>query len=387
MPRAKSRLRGVLNARFLRWWLLCRLIAVIPPLGRGLGMFPKGIGMLEAADRVLIDEVRSVPAAEIEAEREFLAACLANDATADDLTLPGGVRAGARMEFYERPWVDVATGLVLLPELGRTVLLRGSYANWNATSARIGRPRIRIDGRVTVPIPTDNYFHQIVENGIRLLDMLDRPELGGEPITLVHRRPRSRVERALLEGLAAADARLTLREMPDGSLALPDSAVIYFPGNNHWEWPELPPAAVARLGALFEAQYGPPERASGPRLFLSRGGAKLRRLRNEAAVAEMLARNGFETLVATDANHAAQIAMFRAARVIVSVHGAGLANLLFTAPEARVIEIFPANKLKSPYWWICRQRSLHHVPVIGGAGDRDEAFEVDPALIEAALSG
>lgn len=385
MPRAKSRLRRVLNARFLRWWLLCRLIAIVPALGRRLGMFPRGIGMLEAADRVLIDEVRDMPAAEIAAEIDFLRKCLPNDATADGLALPGGVCAGPRMALYQRAWLDIETGLVLQPQPGRTVLLRGAYANWNATSARLGRPRVHVAGRVTVPIPTGNYFHQIIENGVRLLDMLDRPELGDAPVTLVHRKPGSRVERALIEVLAAADTRLVLREMPEGALVMPDEAVVYFPGNNHWEWPELPPAAVARLDRLFAAHYGPPERIGGPRLFLSRGGAKLRRLRNEAALAALLARHGFETFVATDANHAEQIARFRAARIVVSVHGAGLANLLFTAPGARVVEIFPATKVKSPYWWICRQRGHRHVPVIGGAGDRDEAFEVDLALVEAAL--
>lgn len=386
MPRAKSRVRRLLNARVIRWQALRQIIAVFPRIGERLGMFPEAVGMLEGADRVLVDEVRKVPAADIAANLEFLSRCLANDAVDANLNLPDGVRAGARIALYDHPWIDMVTGTVLLPRKRRTVLLRGDYANWNATSARLGRPRIPVAGRATSMINTDNYFHQLIENGIRLLDMLKRPEIGDAPITLVHRPAKGQVERALLDILALADNRIILREVPIASLVMPDQAIVSFPGNNHWEWPELPMETVARLDRLFAAHYGPPEKVGGAKLFLSRRGAKLRRLRNEAELGALLARHGFETFVATDSNHAEQIARFRSAREVVSVHGAGLTNMLFSAPGARLVEIFPATKVKSPYWWLCRRMGHQHIPVIGGPGDRDEAFDVDLAAVEQALA-
>jgi len=42
------------------------------------------------------------------------------------------------------------------------------------------------------------------------------------------------------------------------------------------------------------------------------------------------------------------MARFRAAQVVVAVHGAGLPHLVFDAPGTRVIEIFPRNFVKSP---------------------------------------
>lgn len=386
MPRAKSRVRRLFNTRFIRWWALRQIIAIAPGIGDRLGMFPDSIGMLEGADQVLVNEVSKVPEAEIVADLDFLSRCLASDATDAQITLPGGVRAGARIAVYDQPWIDMVTGTVLLPRLRRTVLLRGAFANWNATSARLGRPRIPIEGRVTSMINTDNYFHQLIENGIRLLDMLSRPEIGDAPITLVHRPPVRKVERAVLAVIARADTRIILREVPADSLVLPEQAIISFPGNNHWEWPELPKPAVQRMDELFAAYYGPPDTQGGEKLFLSRRGAKLRGLRNEAELEAMLTRRGFESFVATDDNHAEQIARFRAAREIVSVHGAGLTNLLFSAPGARLVEIFPSTKVKSPYWWVCRRMGHHYAPVIGGPGDRNEGFELDRAYVEKALA-
>ncbi|MFK7943264.1 MAG: hypothetical protein AB8B85_10180, partial [Paracoccaceae bacterium] len=70
---------------------------------------------------------------------------------------------------------------------------------------------------------------------------------------------------------------------------------------------------------------------------------------------------------------------------VVAVHGAGLTNLLFCRPGTRVIEIFPGNFVKSPYWWLCRQLGLVHIPVTGGPGDYDQHFEVDIAAVTQAL--
>ena len=54
MARAKPKWRRVLNARFLRWWLLGQLVRAVPVLGRKLAFFPENIDMIEGADKVLV---------------------------------------------------------------------------------------------------------------------------------------------------------------------------------------------------------------------------------------------------------------------------------------------------------------------------------------------
>ena len=120
-------------------------------------------------------------------------------------------------------------------------------------------------------------------------------------------------------------------------------------------------------------------------LFFSRGDVKLRRLLNEPELAAIAARHGFQRFEAVSGNHPEQVRRFGNADVIVAVHGAGLANLLFARPATTVIELFPANFVKSTYLWLSNRLGLRHIPVVGGPGNYDQDFRVDPALFSARL--
>ena len=56
--------------------------------------------------------------------------------------------------------------------------------------------------------------------------------------------------------------------------------------------------------------------------------------------------------------------MFYHARQIVSVHGAGLTNLVFAQPNTRVVEIFPPDLLEPIYFQIATLFDLHYELVI-----------------------
>jgi hypothetical protein len=77
-------------------------VLAVPPLGRRIGFFPRDVGLVEAADRVLADERRPVPAAELAADLSFLRRCAAEDAMADDCRLPDGVVEGRRAVLFRR---------------------------------------------------------------------------------------------------------------------------------------------------------------------------------------------------------------------------------------------------------------------------------------------
>jgi hypothetical protein len=81
------------------------------------------------------------------------------------------------------------------------------------------------------------------------------------------------------------------------------------------------------------------------RIYISRAKTRMRRVINEGELQPILERNGFETIVLEDLSVAEQIAAFRTAEVIVSPHGAGLTNMIFSRPGIRILEIFPQNGL------------------------------------------
>jgi capsular polysaccharide biosynthesis protein len=69
------------------------------------------------------------------------------------------------------------------------------------------------------------------------------------------------------------------------------------------------------------------------------------------------------------------------------VHGAALTNLLFCEPGARIIELFPSDRIKSVYLALASRLDLDYHPIIGSPGDLREAFRVDiPSVLAAAMA-
>lgn len=384
MARKKPKWRQVLNARYLRWSALRLAVRLWPGLGRRLAFFPRHIGLIEGADHVLADQVAQIPPDSLAPQMDFLAQCAAYDSRAPDVVLPKGAVTGRRTALFDEAWIDMANASILLPQRGRTVLVRGEVANWNAASARIRRARIAIPGRVFAPLVTRNYFHVILENGIRLLDLMEDGTLGDAPLTVVH-PDLGQVTHDMLQGIAALYGQITVQTVPGGALIEPGQAVGHFPHDSYWEWPPVTRALADRLGAAFDAVYGPVPTQHGPDLYLSRQGAKLRNPTNAAALEDRLQGAGFEIFNASDANHPEQVARFRAADRVVAVHGAGLTNLIFCRPGTLVVEIFPENFVKSPYWRLAKALDLRYRALIGGPGDYDQRFAVDVGSVIAAV--
>lgn len=84
----------------------------------------------------------------------------------------------------------------------------------------------------------------------------------------------------------------------------------------------------------------PAATTGGPkRVYLSREDAGNRRLTNEDEAVALLQRHGFVKAVASALSFQQQVDLFAGAAVIVAVHGAGLTNMVFSAPGTQVIEV------------------------------------------------
>jgi capsular polysaccharide biosynthesis protein len=75
------------------------------------------------------------------------------------------------------------------------------------------------------------------------------------------------------------------------------------------------------------------------RIYITRRKAIKRKVVNEEAVVSYLRQYGFEEVALEELHFCEQINLFRSAEVVVSMHGAGLANIIFMEPASIVIEI------------------------------------------------
>jgi capsular polysaccharide biosynthesis protein len=161
-------------------------------------------------------------------------------------------------------------------------------------------------------------------------------------------------------------------------------------------------AAVRDLLALRLAAAPPPADPLPRRVFLSRNDT--RRISNEAEIETLLARHGFRTVYPEQLSAADQFRLFEQAEIMVAIHGAGLAPLLYR-PEGglqQLVEILPCGHMTDVYRVMAEQVGCRWIGVRGrikpayvkAAYDLEarfnafslDSFEVDPVSLEKALT-
>ena len=86
-------------------------------------------------------------------------------------------------------------------------------------------------------------------------------------------------------------------------------------------------------------------------IYISRRDSKNRKITNEKNLINYLKKYNFETYVLSELNFIDQIKLFEEAKIIVSLHGAGLANLIFSNAKTKIIEISPSLDFNSKNDW------------------------------------
>lgn len=114
------------------------------------------------------------------------------------------------------------------------------------------------------------------------------------------------------------------------------------------------------------------------RIFISRKNAHVRRVTNEARVSQFLKGYGFQTVCLEELPFLEQVKLFANAQFIVAIHGAGMANLVFASPSAKVIELCPPSYINSCFWRITQQLGMEHFVLIGDqTGIGGQNFRMD----------
>ena len=184
----------------------------------------------------------------------------------------------------------------------------------------------------------DNYYHFLFDDLGRLgfYEAL-------EPLAAVRFPvPRPRPWQSDLYALAGIRPRLL--ELPAGVVRL-DNVWIAPRGLIRIDEPRG--RAAARILTLADGV--PDATVPGPRrIYVSRRGTRHRRLRNEAAVRELVAARGFAIVQPETMPVADQIRVFRGAEVVLGVHGSGLTNAVFMRPGGTLLEIAPSRRATPP---------------------------------------
>lgn len=127
-----------------------------------------------------------------------------------------------------------------------------------------------------------------------------------------------------------------------------------------------------------------PRRPQVRKLFVSRKGAA-RDLFNEEEVINRLLPFGFEIVHPGHLTLRDQIDIFSTATHVVGVMGAGMTNIMFCAPNTRIVNIAPASFPDTFFYFISLHRKLSYKEIrgrnVGNGEGWDCLFEVVPSQI------
>ena len=385
LARHKSAFRRRFNGRWLRWKAWRGLFRVVP-LAKYFSFPMKSATATDTAietfESVRLLESGNFTSAQMDT---VVLPALASDKIKVKSASPGCTHVRRESAILADCAILGHVGALIRGSDGALLYQRvGRVPNWNVTKPKRLRSRDMGDSLVT-SLPFGVQYYHFFEKLLTLIDYLDRHHTPGTPLTVLVAAKTPAFQQSVFKAIESAFPEVTFAALLPDERAEIGRYVWLHEAPENAEWMPVTIARAARLGAIMRSAYSQREPTGGELMFFSRGSVKLRRLLNEAELEAMAARHGFQRFEAVSANHPEQVQRFGNADVIVAVHGAGLANLLFARPGTIVVELFPEDFVKSTYLWLSNRLGLRHIPVVGSRGSYDQDFRVDPAVFSARL--
>ncbi len=308
--------------------------------------------------------------------------------------LAGFMRRPRRLPFRIYA-TDDATAFV--HPLRYQVLSRDMSAMWNTASPRVlSRPALA----AATPVQTDrtvvivqdrfgfgNFCHFLFDGVTRILHYVARFGYHDE-LFVMGDMPRRYHE---IIGTALCEAA----RIPPGSLYFPDRGYL-FQGAPKCVWfsdqKELHthpaqmahPQSLAALSEVADRAIGTGEPVK--RLYISRGDAERRRIKNEPELIRALEGRGFVTAQLATISPEAQIGLFRNAEIVVAPHGMGLTHIAMSKTVGRVIELFHPDAGTDAYAFIARSLGMHYTHILGdGIPATHSDYTIEPSVVLDAL--
>ncbi|MEO6994624.1 MAG: glycosyltransferase family 61 protein [Lacunisphaera sp.] len=275
--------------------------------------------------------------------QDFLRAQTTTEATSRCLArLPGGrVFGSGNVLSPDGKWLarDVS------PDFGKPF-----PEHWLLSYKKIPPPR-RLSGKTAVIATTlgSGYSHWLLEELPRLLALA----AGDFETIIAHANAPCQREAIALHGFSETLIDPTRRDHYSC-----DELIVPSLG-------DLTPETIARLnGFIAPLRASAATSSFGERLYVSRAIAKRRRVLNESELWSALEPRGFVKLQLEELTWSEQIAAFRGAKMIVTPHGAGLANLVFCEPGTKVVELFNRSYVNPGYWQLAALQALDYWPLV-----------------------
>jgi hypothetical protein len=233
----------------------------------------------------------------------------------------------------------------------------------------------------------EHFFHFLFDRLPRLYYLLEKFPLGRERVVVLTNEKPPAFQRDIYRFIAARHGNVSFLAVPE---------------RERWVLPRLYQIddyqpikrTLMSEGALefmrrliFDGYTIPAHHRPTQRLYVTRADTKKRRVTNEGEVLAMLAERGFASVAPGRLPLKEQAALFAQAEAIAGAHGAGLTNILFAPHAARVVEIFPADKVKNTYFLLAKSLGQSYRGVVGSAGNRREWFSVAARQVEQAVEG
>ena len=188
----------------------------------------------------------------------------------------------------------------------------------------------------------NNYYHWVMESLGRLA-LVNEKELKDYTIIVDINAPKF-VSESLIFLFEIEKCKILYnsnKKIKVSSLLLPSFPITR---NEHTNWTNIYfPEVIRKLNKISLTRTYHEETKTN--LIISRKKATQRRLINLETFVKRYSDLNFKVVLLEEMNFNEQMQLFRNSKIVVSTHGAGLVNLLFSE-EAEVIEFFPSNRTK-----------------------------------------
>lgn len=250
---------------------------------------------------------------------------------------------------------------------GRALRLASSHAPFKALWPSSLTTGIRTDGASVAPLPTStlnveagvwlggtrSWYHFLVEGLMGYLQV-ERQIGTRRPICVQERTPRQILELTeRITGSPPIVCRVGERVNFDRLWVAHERSI-----RTLSDLTEEAGRQLVTIRNLMDSRLPDVTPVAPTRVFFCRGGATLRRLRNQEAIATKLRSVGFIVVDPSMLDLTEQARLFRSAEVIVIESGAAFAGLLLCRSEAKVLEIGP--RTSETGFWGAFARALGH---------------------------
>ncbi len=266
---------------------------------------------------------------------------------------------------------------------GKMATMDGLPVPWGLTFPSLSsRPERHIAGTaVAIPRMT-NFYHLVVDHLLPVVAAVVRnPERFSDGVTFVVNGDYQAID--LFAGILSdfGVATTVLKVAPADTVSA-DAFLWARSWGNSTEHGYVFAEELKTLGPLIDKRIA--DIRTPAKIVVPRSKTRIRNLVNQDDMLADLKARGFEPFELKWSNLLGQVAAFRRAEAVVSVHGAALTNLAW-GTGGRVVEIFPDNARKTPFLHIASQNSWRYAYVFGGREQDQQNFSVDIDALAVAL--